>query len=166
MKLIRPLSLRNFILDVDGVMTTGQFLYTAQGKLAKVFGPHDADGLKMLENRLHIQFITADKRGWDITYRRICTDMGFALTLVTESQRLDIIKQINPEETIFMGDGYYDAPLIKQCAVGIAPANARIEAREAADFVTPSKSGEGAVMDACLYIRNLLEAADMERLAG
>ena len=33
------------ILDVDGVMTTGQFLYTADGKVMKVFGPDDNDKL-------------------------------------------------------------------------------------------------------------------------
>ena len=30
-----------FILDVDGVMTTGQFLYSETGKQMKVFGPDD-----------------------------------------------------------------------------------------------------------------------------
>ena len=33
------------ILDVDGVMTTGQFLYSESGKQMKVFGPDDNDGL-------------------------------------------------------------------------------------------------------------------------
>ena len=33
-----------FILDVDGVMTTGNFLYTSEGKAMKIFGPDDNDG--------------------------------------------------------------------------------------------------------------------------
>ena len=37
--------MKNFILDVDGVMTTGQFFYTAGGKVMKVFGPDDSDAL-------------------------------------------------------------------------------------------------------------------------
>lgn len=164
--MFRTADLKNFILDVDGVMTNGQFIYTAAGKLAKVFGPHDADGLKMLRNRLRIQFISADKRGYEITHRRICADMGYELTFIPEEDRLEFIHQMNPRETIFMGDGYYDAPCIKACAIGIAPANARIEAIKAANFVTPNKGGEGAVMDACLYIKQLLELGDMERLAG
>lgn len=36
-----------FILDVDGVMTTGHFLYTAEGKVMKIFGPDDNDGLSL-----------------------------------------------------------------------------------------------------------------------
>ena len=51
-----------------------------------------------------------------------------------------------------MGDGYHDAKILKASMFGIAPKNARKEARVASDYVTESKSGEGAVMDACLEI--------------
>lgn len=30
-----------FILDVDGVLTSGQFFYTGEGKVMKIFGPDD-----------------------------------------------------------------------------------------------------------------------------
>jgi len=30
-----------FLVDVDGVLTTGQFLYTENGKTMKMFGPDD-----------------------------------------------------------------------------------------------------------------------------
>ena len=33
------------ISDVDGVLTTGQFHYTIEGKAIKTFGPDDNDGL-------------------------------------------------------------------------------------------------------------------------
>lgn len=36
----------------------------------------------------------------------------------------------------------------------IAPKNARREVIKKAHFVTESKSGEGAVLDACLHIKN------------
>jgi len=42
-----------FILDVDGVITTGQFFYTQEGKAMKVFGPDDNDGLSLLQPYLH-----------------------------------------------------------------------------------------------------------------
>ena len=40
----------NFVLDVDGVMTSGKFLYTDQGKIMKEFGPHDAYSLKKIRS--------------------------------------------------------------------------------------------------------------------
>ena len=47
----------NLVIDVDGVMTTGQFLYSSDGKSHKIFGPHDADGLKLIKGKVNIIFI-------------------------------------------------------------------------------------------------------------
>ena len=143
----------NFVLDVDGVLSTGQFLYSVDGKVYKIFGPHDADGLKMLRNSVNIFFISADHRGFGISKKRI-EDMGFPIALVLEEDRYEYVKKTYGfKNLIFMGDGIHDVPLLEKCKFGIAPASARKEAREAADFVTESKAGEGAILDACLEIK-------------
>jgi len=145
-----------FIIDVDGVMTTGQFLYSKKGKEFKVFGPHDNDGIKLISSVLKVVFITADKRGYAITKKRIVDDMNQHLFLVTEGDRLKYIeKHFGLHQTIYMGDGIHDVEVIKKCLYGIAPQNARIEAKKSAKYITPSKSGEGAVLDACLKIIKL-----------
>lgn len=154
----------NLVLDVDGVMTTGQFLYSKEGKEYKVFGAHDADGLELVKSKVNIVFITADARGYPITKKRI-GDMGYPIELVHHTERYDFIKEkFGFENTIFMGDGIFDAKLIKDCMFGIAPSNARIEAREVADFVTPSKSAEGAVCDACLMVHKRFLGGDNDKL--
>ena len=143
-----------FILDVDGVMTTGQFIYSELGKLYKIFGAHDSDGLKLINKSVNIKFITADKRGYSITRKRIVEDMGYELKLVSECDRFEYLqKKYNMENLIYMGDGYFDANILKKCMFGIAPKNARKEAKDYADFITESKSGEGAVLDACIEIK-------------
>ena len=43
-----------FILDVDGVMTTGSFLYSSEGKIIKSFGPDDNDALSLLSKFIEI----------------------------------------------------------------------------------------------------------------
>jgi 3-deoxy-D-manno-octulosonate 8-phosphate phosphatase (KDO 8-P phosphatase) len=145
----------NFVLDVDGVLTTGQFLYDSKGKAYKIFGAHDSDGLKLLKNKLNIYFITADARGYSISKKRI-EDMGFAVELVTEKDRYEHFrKRFGFKNSIFMGDGIFDAKIIRDCLFGIAPKNARIEAKQWARYVTPSKSGEGAVCDACIKINKV-----------
>jgi 3-deoxy-D-manno-octulosonate 8-phosphate phosphatase (KDO 8-P phosphatase) len=145
----------NFILDVDGVMTTGQFYYSEKGKEFKVFGPHDSDGLKIIRDKVDILFITADKRGFGISKKRI-EDMGYKIILVSEGDRYKFIKdKFGFENTIYMGDGIFDALIIRDCKYGIAPANARVEARKFAKFVTPSRSAEGAVCDACIKINKI-----------
>ena len=142
-----------FILDVDGVLSTGQFLYSAEGKIYKIFGPHDSDGLQMIKDRMDILFISADHRGFPISQKRV-EDMGFKIQLVSHHDRLNFIKEkFGLNNVIFMGDGIFDVSLIRECKFGIAPANARFEAKEAADYVTPSNAGEGAVCDACIEIK-------------
>lgn len=145
----------NLVVDVDGVMTTGQFLYSEKGKAYKIFGPHDSDGLKLIKDKLNIIFVTADKRGFGISEKRI-KDMGYELLLVPEGGRYNFIKEkFGFDKTIFIGDGIFDAPIIRDCKFGIAPANARIEAKKWAKYITPSKSAEGAVCDACIKINKL-----------
>lgn len=144
----------HFILDVDGVLSTGRFFYSIEGKVYKEFGPHDSDGLKLIEDLLAVSFITADERGFDITEKRVVSDMGYHLQLVKEQDRLAFFEaNYNFETTIYMGDGYHDARILDAVILGIAPNNARIEARRCANYVTPNNAGEGAVMDACLYIK-------------
>ncbi len=150
---MNPKPPKYFLFDVDGVLTTGQFLYSERGKEYKVFGPHDNDGIKLIAGKFEIAFLTADKRGFPISKKRVAEDMKQKIVLVSEEDRLRYIDETyGLADVIYMGDGYHDAPILRQCAYGIAPQNARIEAREAAKFVTPSRSGEGAVLDACLHV--------------
>lgn len=144
-----------FILDVDGVLTDGKFIYSNQGKKYKVFGPHDHDGLKMIKDLISVEFITADKNGYAITKRRVVNDMKFKLSLVSEKIRINYLeKKFGLKNIIYMGDGIFDAEILKKSFYGIAPKNSRTEAKKSADFITESKSGEGAVLDACLKIKN------------
>lgn len=153
------------ILDVDGVLTDGKLLYSNQGKIYKVFGPHDRDGLKRISKYISdIQFITADKTGFSITEARIIKDWGYSkeqLHIVPEESRMEwFTTNCDLDKTAFIGDGINDAPILEIVKAGIAPANARIEARTAAKYVTPSKSGEGAVLDACLWLERIINGLE------
>jgi 3-deoxy-D-manno-octulosonate 8-phosphate phosphatase (KDO 8-P phosphatase) len=145
--------LKNLILDVDGVFTTGQFLYTEKGKFAKVFGPHDNDGIKLISKHMNIRVITADKRGFGITKKRIEDDMKLKLDLVSERDRLGWLeKKFDLKESVFMGDSMHDAEIFGKMGYSIAPASAFYLALEKADFVTTHRAGEGAVGEACLHL--------------
>ena len=144
--------------DVDGCLTDGKFIYTVDGKVAKTFGPHDADGVKMLKkNGVMVKFITADKRGLPITKKRIA-DMGCELYVVSEEMRKDFIanakEKYNCDTVVFFGDGINDALAAAGADYFFAPNNARIEAKAMASFVTPSDGGNGAFLDMSLYIVN------------
>ncbi len=142
-----------FILDVDGVVTTGHFLYTAEGKAMKVFGPDDNDALSLLKAYLEIRFVTGDKKGLPISQKRIVDDMGFPLDVVSTIRRVEWIAAHFPLDTvIYMGDGIFDHYVMKDVLYAIAPANADENAKNSADYITVRMGGDRAVAEACLHI--------------
>ena len=142
-----------FILDVDGVMTTGHFLYSKDGKQMKIFGPDDNDGLGLLRPHIQIRFVTGDKKGFSISNKRIKEDMNYDLDLVSTIKRIEWIKEhYNPKEVIYMGDGIFDHYVMKEVGYSIAPANSDKSAKKQANYVTERKGGERAVAEACLHI--------------
>tara|TARA_B110000008_G_C16801547_1_gene496934 strand:+ start:32 stop:514 length:483 start_codon:yes stop_codon:yes gene_type:complete len=144
---------KNIILDVDGIMTTGQFLYDEKGKKFKVFGPDDADALKLLNRFMKIIFVSADSRGFKISKRRITTDMGYKLVKVSSEERLGWIKKkFQLDETIYMGDGIYDHLIMKKVFYSISTLNSSENAKKYSSYVTKRIGGDRAVAEACLHI--------------
>ena len=126
-----------FILDVDGVLTNGQFLYSEKGKIIKVFGPDDNDGLSLLKPYIDIHFITGDKKGFKISEKRIVKDMKFKLDLVSTIQRIEWIKEkFDPKEVIYMGDGIFDHYVMQQVGYSIAPQNGDPNAKKYANYIS------------------------------
>src|SRR5436853_6932397 len=66
----------------------------------------------------------------------------------------EIISQegIKPAEAAFVGDDVIDLPVMWNCGLAIAVANARDEVKRDAHYVTPHCGGDGARRDAIEYI--------------
>lgn len=149
---------RIVISDVDGCLTDGRFIYTADGKIAKMFGPHDNDGVKLLRaNSFDVVFISADKRGFPITKKRI-EDMKCPIFYVSETDRVnwvrDYIKENDYQFSVFFGDGIMDVPVKNVVTYFACPANARKEAKETAHYITESVGGQGAFLDLAQWVLN------------
>lgn len=141
-----------FVLDVDGVLTDGGFYYTTDGKVMKKFGADDNDALSLLRPYIDIIFVTGDKRGFEISNRRI-NDMHFQLELVSTIKRTDWIKErYNPKEVVYMGDGIFDHYVMKEVGYSISTADGDFYAKKYADYVTFRKGGKRAVAEACLHL--------------
>lgn len=158
--------IKNLILDVDGVLTDGSYMYTVEGKVMKSFGPDDHDALLLLKPYLNICMITGDKKGFEITKKRVEEDMKFPLHQVSTFERSKWIKEnFNPEETIYMGDGIFDSIVFETVAYSIAPANAFYKTKEKADFVTQSRGGDSAVGEAVMHImEKFFEPLDLSKV--
>jgi len=145
-----------FILDVDGVLTDGHFIYSSRGKMYKIFGPDDNDALGLLKNMLEIRFVTGDVKGFKISRKRIVDDMGYKLDLVSTYKRKDWIgKRYQLSEVIYMGDGIFDHYVLSSVRYGICPANSHWLAKKYANHITLCSGGDRAVAEACLHIMNI-----------
>jgi len=146
-------AMKNFVLDVDGVLAASPLFYTAEGKTMKVFGPDDHDALNLLRDRMKIVFITGDKRGLPISRRRVVDEMGFELHLVSTHERMHWIEQnAGLAETIYMGDGIFDVAVFEKVGYSICPSDAFYLARQKASYVTQCAGGNRAVAEACMHI--------------
>lgn len=147
-------NIKNFVIDVDGVMTDGRFYYTAEGKVMKAFGADDHDALLLLRSHMKILFVTGDKKGFQISKKRIADDMKFDLEVVSTIKRVEWMEDngYKLDETVYMGDGIFDALVFSKVAYGIAPNNAFYTTKKKADFTTRSSGGHGAVAEACIHL--------------
>lgn len=144
--------IKNFILDVDGVLTTGHFLHDESGKKYKIFGPDDKDALLLLKKYIKISFITSDSKGFKISKKRV-ENMGFKLRYIESQKRFNWVqKNFDLKETIFMGDGLFDLKLIQNSYLSICPKNSISLIKKHAHHVVKSNGGERAVAEACIYI--------------
>jgi 3-deoxy-D-manno-octulosonate 8-phosphate phosphatase (KDO 8-P phosphatase) len=147
--------INTIITDVDGVLTDGKFYYSEEGKILKKFGPHDSDGIKMLKNAgVSVKAITADKRGFKITQKRI-KDMGLEIELVTEQHRYNwFVTNFNSKTTAFVGDGIFDTSILDYCDISFAPVNAIEEALKACKKKLKTKGGEGVFLEVARIMLN------------
>ena len=143
-----------FVLDVDGVLTDGSFLYDANGKAYKRFGADDSDALKLISDQVNILFVSADHRGFSISKKRV-EDMGFKIENVKSKDRVLYIQEhFGLENTIYMGDSFEDIPIFQNVKYSICPANSLDCVKKEADYVTKQNGGDRAVADAVMHLIN------------
>jgi len=141
------------LLDVDGVLTTGQVVYTDSGEEIKAFNVKDGLGLRMvMDCGLQVGIVTG--RGSGALLHR-CRNLGIELVfdqVRDKAAKLDEISArtgIAAPQMAFVGDDLPDIPLMQKVGLGIAVADAVPEVIAAADMVTTAKGGCGAVREIC-----------------
>lgn len=144
------------ILDVDGVLTNGQIVYTSTGEELKYFHVRDGTAIKAWQQtgrKLAIisgrsspaVTIRAKELGIQLIYQGVA-DKSVALSSILAKESLE------PTQVAAMGDDLADICLFLQVGVGIAVANACAELRQLAYFTTNAHGGDGAVREAIEYL--------------
>jgi 3-deoxy-D-manno-octulosonate 8-phosphate phosphatase (KDO 8-P phosphatase) len=151
--------IRALLLDVDGVMTDGGITYTSSGEELKTFNAKDGAGVKYWHRAGHASAIITG-RSSPIVERR-AAELGITVVEMGAKVKLPAFEMvlqklsIAPEECVYVGDDLPDLPLIRAAGIGVAVADAVVEAKETADWVTELPGGRGAVRE---VIEKLLRA--------
>ncbi len=139
------------ICDVDGVLTDGGIIYDSKGREQKRFHVHDGQGLKILQAvGIHVAIITS--RQSDIVARRM-QELAIPFVFQGQTNKIKAYEQIcqqlsiGDEDVAYLGDDLPDLALIRRVGLGVAVANAVALVRDAADWVTDAKGGQGAARE-------------------
>jgi 3-deoxy-D-manno-octulosonate 8-phosphate phosphatase (KDO 8-P phosphatase) len=152
---------KRLFIDIDGVMTKPYFAYTRFGKNFKFFSADDSEAIKLLEKYVEIIFVTADRRGYPISRKRIVKDMKKSLYLVSAEDRLEWIRKFGfLGESIYIGDSFTDINIFKAVGVSYCPHDASEYLKPFASFILNAKGGERAVAEACIEILKSLNKFD------
>lgn len=147
---------RLIAFDIDGVMTDGGLCYTDDGHERKTFDVQDGLGLKLLQ-RGGIELAIVTGRSSGVVAAR-AADLGIDHVFQGVADKRATVGELLTRlglrwaECAFMGDDLIDLPVMMQCGLAIAPANARPLVRQRAQAVTDSAGGHGAVREAAEFI--------------
>ena len=151
--LLAAQGIRVAFFDVDGVMTDGGILMSAEGETLKRFHILDGLGLKLLQ-RAGITPVVITGRDSKPLRRRLQA-LGVAhVHYGTEDKRPAAEKTLavlgcDWSQAAAMGDDWPDLPVMQRSAFACAPASAQAEVRHAAHFVTQARGGDGAARELC-----------------
>jgi 3-deoxy-D-manno-octulosonate 8-phosphate phosphatase (KDO 8-P phosphatase) len=143
--------IRLVLLDVDGVLTSGNIIYSDSGEQIKIFDVKDGLGIRLLkEAGIKVGIITG-RRGKALQHR--CDNLGIDLIFDGIRNKAEALDDIQAETGIpieamaFVGDDLPDLPAMKKVGLAVAVGDAVSLVREQAHMVTRSGGGKGAVRE-------------------
>jgi 3-deoxy-D-manno-octulosonate 8-phosphate phosphatase (KDO 8-P phosphatase) len=143
--------IRLILMDVDGVLTNGEIIYSAAGDELKLFNVQDGMGITLARMAgLKTGIITG--RYSELVKRR-ADELKFdilsqgSFDKLPEYERIKLQENISDEEIAYIGDDILDMTILKKVGFSVAVANARDEVKAVCDYVTVAAGGKGAVRE-------------------
>jgi 3-deoxy-D-manno-octulosonate 8-phosphate phosphatase (KDO 8-P phosphatase) len=151
--LLAAQGIRVAFFDVDGVLTDGGLLMSAEGETLKRFHILDGLGLKLLQ-RAGITPVAITGRDSPPLRARLQA-LGVTHAHFGQEDKRPVAESVLAQlglqwsDAAAMGDDWPDLPVMRRCAFACAPANAHAEVRAIAHHVTNVPGGQGAAREFC-----------------
>lgn len=144
------------LLDVDGVLTAGEVIYTDSGDQIKQFNVRDGVGIRMVKKAgIQVGLITGRKAG---ALHHRCKNLGLTLVYDGVSDKVQVLNTILSEtglqadQVAFVGDDLPDLAVMRKVGLAVAVADAHDMIRATAHITTRAPGGRGAVREICEII--------------
>ena len=150
------MNLKFIILDVDGTMTDGGIYYDSSGNELKKFNTKDGSGIKCAQ-AAGLRIVVLTGRECAATARRL-TELGINDIYQGVNDKVEWLKNwmnnnsIDSSMVAYIGDDINDIGPMRLCGYVGCPADAAIEVKEMADYVSDISGGYGAVRDVIEHI--------------
>jgi 3-deoxy-D-manno-octulosonate 8-phosphate phosphatase (KDO 8-P phosphatase) len=144
-------SIDTFILDVDGVLTSGTVIASSDGEMRRDFNIKDGFALQYVVKQGYNVIIISG--GDNDGVRKRLRNLGITEihTAVPDKRKLlkelEIKLQINLKNALYMGDDFPDLSVMRMCGIKACPSDAAWAVQEEVDVVTKALGGKGAVRE-------------------
>lgn len=155
---INPLKV--FLFDVDGILTTGHIFFQG-GDVGynRCFHTHDGYGLKVLMRAGYKVGVISGGDSVGVT-ERFKNNLKLDYIFLGNEDKREAYKAIladgyKDEEILYMGDEFFDMPLLERAGFSATVPNASDEVQAAVDYVTTTTSGNGCVREVIDLVRKV-----------
>jgi len=147
----RAQHIKLLLMDCDGVLTDGRIWLFDNGEEQKGFHTRDGLGIELWHRAGLKSGIISGRNSTAVERRAQGLGMSFVVQGVKEKVQAfdDTVAQagVTNDEVAFIGDDLNDIPLMLRSGFAVAVADAAVEARERAHYVTKLSGGQGAVRE-------------------
>ena len=151
--LLRAQGIKLAFFDVDGVLTDGGLYFSEAGESLKRFHTLDGLGLKLLQQAGITPAVITGRDSPALRHR--IKALGIQQVHYGTEDKLPAAEQVLQalglgwEASAAMGDDWPDLAVMTRAAFACAPANAHVEVRARAAYVTRAEGGFGAAREFC-----------------
>ena len=147
----RAARIKLLLMDCDGVLTDGRIWLFDDGEEQKGFHTRDGLGIELWHRAGFKSGIISGRKSSAVERR--ARGLGMAFVVQGAKEKVQAFTEtlakagVTKDEVAFIGDDLNDIPLMLRSGLGVAVADAALEARERAHYVTKLAGGRGAVRE-------------------
>lgn len=149
-------NIKMLVLDVDGILTDCRLWMDSNGQWKRIYSVRDGVGIKaLLESGYKVAIITG-ATAEDVRSRVKMLGISYlyegALNKIPPFEDLQKQSGLKPSEMAYMGDDYFDLPILNAVQFSATVPDAMEEVLESVQYITKRPAGNGAVREICDFI--------------